>query len=233
MNLELPNVKVMIVDDHRLIRDGLSSLLENVEGIKVVGEASNGDELLTKLTGGLRPDVILMDVRMPDKNGIELTRMVTKNYPGVRVIGLTMFESEQYITGMLQAGAMGYLLKNTGKLEIVQAIRTVAENRTYFSENVISVVLSKYMQQGGSHSHSGEDGHIGSHIPDPSNVHLTRREKEILKLIVNELTNHEIADKLFISPRTVETHRRNLIQKLGVKNTIGLIKFALNSGLID
>ena len=224
-------VKVMIVDDHRLIRDGLSSLLENVDGIVVVGEASNGEELLTKLQQGSHPDVILMDVRMPDKNGIELTRIVTKTYPSIKVIGLTMFESEQYITGMLQAGAMGYLLKNTGKLEIVQAIRTVAENRTYFSENVISVVLSKYLHQGQGNDDSGSGS--GPHAPDPSSVHLTRREKEILKLIVNELTNHEIADKLFISPRTVETHRRNLIQKLGVKNTIGLIKFALNSGLID
>jgi DNA-binding NarL/FixJ family response regulator len=224
-------INVIIADDHRLIRDGLRSLIGTVKDIKVLGEAANGDELNELLASlDAPPEIILMDIRFQEHNGIDLTRQVLKQYPSIRVIALTMYESEQYITGMLQAGAAGYMLKNVGKQELLQALRSVAEGQNYFSEVVTNTVMAKYMSPTTTPDEAEQDTR---RLTEMDNVHLTRREKEILKLIVSEMTNPEIAKRLHISPRTVETHRRNLIHKLGVKNTVGLIKFAMHAGLYN
>jgi len=223
-------IRILIADDHQLIRDGLRSMLENTDDLQVIGEAGDGKSLIELLNKKSKEtDIILMDIKMPDKTGIELTQQVSKLYPHIKIIALTMFESDHYITGMLQAGAVGYLLKNTGKQEVIQALRDVAAGKTYFSESVTQSVMARFMS---SHNHPA-DTNASEPTPELANVHLTKREKEILILIAGELTNQQIAERLFISPRTVETHRRNLIQKLGVKNTIGLIKFAISNGLIE
>ena len=161
---------------------------------------------------------------MPEQNGIETTKEVIENFPAAKIIALTMHNQESYITKMLKVGAVGYVLKNTGVDEILDAITTVNKGHSYFSGDVSEIMMSKYMKT------SSENNYINPGMS--STEDLTSREQEIIILISNELTNNEIAEELHISPRTVDTHRRNLLQKLGVKNTAGLVKFAVKNNML-
>ncbi len=216
--------KILLVDDHKIIRDGIKALLYGNKEITIVGECEDGDEVVDFLEQA-PADVILMDINMKRMSGIEATRQILARFPGVKVVALTMHNEEGYISKILKAGAVGYILKNTGKAELITAIQSVCEGKNYFGPEVAEIMMSKYVRNNSK--------------PKTSNAFLvtiddlTRREIEILGLIAEELTNVEIGEKLFISPRTVDTHRRNLLQKIGVKNTAGLVKFALHNGLID
>lgn len=221
----MEHINILIVDDHKIIINGIKSLLEDADDIRIAGEANDGQEALDFLRQNPDIEVVLMDVRMPNKDGIQATQEITQLFPDVRVMALTMFDDNQYITNMLQAGARGYILKNTSKQELIRAIRMVADGETYFSSDVTSVVMSTFMAKSNSQGTNGKMSDF-----DPSE--LTSREVEILQLIAQELTNKEIADKLNISPRTVHSHRRNLMQKIGVKNTAGLVRFAIQNGII-
>jgi len=232
-------IKILITDDHDVIIKGIATMLEGTPEMQVIGSANDGTQALAFL--GAHPDtnLVLMDIRMPNKNGIETTREVTRSFPGVRVLALTTYDDEEYITNMLQAGATGYILKNTGKNELQDAIRKVSQGESYFSREVTRAVMSKYMSRKDAESPASTappaaasgSGSARS-VVSPA-VELTNREIEILKLIACEMTNQAIADKLFISPRTVHSHRRNLMQKIGVKNTAGLVRYAIQQGLID
>jgi DNA-binding NarL/FixJ family response regulator len=224
---ETQPIRVAIADDHKLIINGIRSMLADSDDIVVVGEAADGLDLLRQLEAGLDPNVILMDINMPYKNGIETTLVVTQKHPQIRVLALTMFDDEDYITSMLQNGATGYILKNTGRPELIDAIKRVSLGQPYFSKEVTSVVMSKYMAKK-DNAAAGANRNNAAPL-----VELTNREVEILKLIACEMTNQEIADKLFISPRTVHSHRRNLMQKIGVKNTAGLVRYAIHHSLIE
>lgn len=216
-------IKILLVDDHKIIRDGIKAMLSDAENIEIVGECEDGALVLPFLDKN-KVDVIFMDVSMPDQNGIETTKQVIEKYPDAKVIALTMHNQESYITKMLKVGAVGYVLKNTGCDDLLNAIKSVSSGQSYFSRDVSEIMMSKFMKK-------PTDNYVN---PDMiSTEDLTTREKEIIKLISDELTNNEIAKKLFISPRTVDTHRRNLLQKLGVKNTAGLVKFAMNNNLLD
>jgi DNA-binding NarL/FixJ family response regulator len=217
-------IKVLLVDDHKIIRDGIKALLEDDKDVKVVGECDDGSKVVNFLSKRKKVDVILMDITMPGMNGIEATHEAITHHPDVKVIALTMHNEEGYISKILKAGALGYVLKNTGKQELLQAIKTVNSNGNYFGKEVAEIMMSKYMRQ----------------IPKNRNIKriaslddLTKRELQVLKLIALENTNRTIAKKLVISPRTVDTHRRNILQKLGVKNMAGLVKFAYQNGLLD
>jgi DNA-binding NarL/FixJ family response regulator len=230
-------IKLFIADDHNIVITGIRSMLEDVEDIRVVGEASSGAEVLELVAQSVArdefPDLILMDIKMPGKTGIEATTELTERYPGIKIMALTMYDDEEYVTSMLQAGARGYVLKNTGKPELLAAIRRVAAGETYFSKEATAAVMNRYMSKPKADTapHPGRHYSItGEELPE---VPLTRREQEILKLIASELTNQEIADRLFISPRTVHSHRRNLMQKVGVKNTAGLVRYAIKHGLFQ
>ncbi len=212
-------ITVLIADDHEVFRDGIISILEDVEDITVIAEANNGREVMTELQK-LQPNIILMDISMGDAGGIETTKLVRKEYPEIKVLVLSMHSESGYIVKMLEAGASGYLLKDAGKEEMIRAIRTVAEGDTYYSQKVSSTIVH--------------------HLTNPnkvkkekSGIPLTKREIEILKLIAGEFSNPEIAEQLFISIRTVDAHRRNLLEKLGAKNTAGLVKYALKHGIIE
>jgi DNA-binding NarL/FixJ family response regulator len=170
--------------------------------------------------GKNEPDLILMDVNMAGMDGIEATKQVRKNYPAVKVLMLTMFNTRDYIEKVLKAGAQGYILKNTGKEELNHAIEKVMNGESYFSKEVTERIME------------GLQGKKTSAY-DPMMVELTEREKDVLKLIAKELTTQEIADQLFISFNTVETHRKNLISKLNVRNIAGLVKYAVQQGLAD
>lgn len=212
-------IKLFIADDHKVFRDGVSSILANSDDIQVIGEAGNS----TQTTEGIHqhhPDVVLMDISMPNTNGIELTKIIKKDLPDTKILIFSMHHESSYIMKALEAGASGYLLKDAGSTEMINAIRTVFNNGTYYSPEVSGVLIE--------HLTKGTNPHDES-----KNTPLTRRETEILKLIAEEYSNPEIAEKLFISPRTVDTHRRNLLAKLELKNTAGLVKYAIKNNIIS
>jgi DNA-binding NarL/FixJ family response regulator len=215
-------ITVLIVDDHKIIRDGIKSLLEDVENIKILGEASNGLEAI-EFFKNQPTDVVIMDIRMPEMSGIETTKYLTENYPGVKVLALTMHDEEAFIYKMLNAGASGYLLKNVGKEEFVTAINKIYKGENYFSLDMATKMITNMM--------FAKPNDKAEHVED-DDMQLTKREIEVIKLIAEGLTSQDIADKLFISPRTVDTHRRNLLQKLNVKNTAELIKFAIKHNIV-
>ena len=216
--------KVLLVDDHKIIRDGIRALLMGSKEIEIIGECEDGDEVVAFLSEKTA-DVVLMDINMKRMNGIEATSSVIAAFPDVKVIALTMHNEEGYVSKILKAGAVGYVLKNTGKAELVLAIQAVTEGKSYFGTEVAEIMMSKYLKT--TNKPKNPSGFLVT-VDE-----LTKREIEILKLIAEELTTTEMSEKLFISPRTVDTHRRNLLQKLGVKNTAGLVKFALQNGLIE
>ena len=195
--------KVFIVDDHYMVIEGIRSLLQHEKGIEWTGHATNAASCLSFLQNQL-PDIILMDISMPDKSGIDLCKEVKEKYPSVFVIGLSTFNQQSFIQKMMDNGASGYVLKNATQEELMEAIEIVARGKTYLSDEV-SKVLRKQ---------------------EDTNIVLTRREKEVLELIAGGMTNNEIGAKLFISPSTVDTHRKNLLAKFEAKNTASLIRIA-------
>jgi len=211
-------VRILIADDHQMLIDGIRVLLEGVEAFKVVGQATNGFEVLDFIEK--EPvDLIIMDINMKDMDGVAATREVKKKYPDIKILMLSMFGSKDYIEKVLRAGADGYILKNKGKEELQAAIETVMDGRSYFSPEVTERIMDGLQRKKTLET-------------DPMLVELTEREKDVLKLLVQEMTSNEIAEKLCISFHTVETHRKNLISKLPVKNTVGLVKYAIDIGLI-
>lgn len=206
-------INITITDDQSIIINGLQKILADVPGIKIVGIFSNGDELLMGLET-IQPDVMLLDIQMPGKTGIEIAGIITKKYPRIKIIALTNFDVPAQIKKMLQHGCLGYLLKDAKPEIIIQAIETVYEGEQFLQEEIQKKMLKSLSEQAAA-------------------TIITRREKEILQLIVEEFTNKEIADKLFLSLRTIENHRNHLLQKFKVKNTAGLVKIAIQEGLID
>lgn len=202
--------KVFITDDHYMVIEGIRSLLQNEKDIEWMGHASNADSCMAFLKNQ-QPDVILMDINMPGKSGIDLCKEVKEKYPGTFVIGLSTFNQQSFIHKMMENGASGYVLKNATQAELMDAITTVAKGRTYLSDEVAAVLKNT----------------------DNTNIPvITRREKEVLELIAEGLTNAEIAAKLFISNTTVDTHRKNLLVKFQTKNTASLVKTAVQLQLI-
>jgi DNA-binding NarL/FixJ family response regulator len=195
--------KVFIVDDHYMVVEGIRSLLQNEKGIEWTGHAMNAASCLAFLQRQ-QPDIILMDINLPDKSGIDLCREVKDKYPSVFIIGLSTFNQQSFIQKMMDSGASGYVLKNATQEELMEAISVVIKGKIYFSDEA-SQVLTK---------------------TEANPILLTRREKEVLELIAEGLTNNEIAQKLFVSPTTIDTHRKNLLAKFGVRNTASLIRDA-------
>jgi DNA-binding NarL/FixJ family response regulator len=215
-------IRVLVVDDHDIVRYGICSVLKSSADIEVVGEASNGVIAVQKYNE-LTPDVILLDISMPEMNGIETTRTIIKNNPDARILILTMHLNEEYLNQVLTAGASGYILKSTDIGEMLNAIRSVAVGTQIFSAPISNLMTEKYVRSA-QYKHDYGD----SNTPN-----LTKRETEILQKIADGKTSQEIAEVLFISPRTVDTHRANLIQKLGVKNSAGLVRYAIENQLVE
>lgn len=213
----MPDIQVLIVDDHAILRDGIRSLLERQEGITVVGEASNGREALVRVSG-LRPDIVLMDVAMPEMDGLEATRRIKETHPEVKVLILTQHASREYVTPLLQAGASGYVLKRAGGREVVMAIRQVYEEGVFLEPDVTRQILQDYTQ-----ATQGE----GTGGP-----HLTERERQVLRLVVEGKSNKEIALALVVSPKTVSVHRSNIMAKLGVHNSVELVRYVMEHNLL-
>lgn len=205
-------IKVYIVDDHAVVIEGIYSLLQKEKSIEIAGYASNAENCLQYFTNHTA-DVILMDISLPDISGVDLCRMIKKSYPGIMVLALSTFNQGTYIRKMIESGASGYLLKNAGRQEIIEAIKIVVKGKTYLSFDAGKALKSDTQQQ--------------NTIPA-----LTKREKEVLIHIAEGLTNAQISEKLFISIDTVDSHRKNLHTKLNVKNTAMLIRFAVENNLL-
>lgn len=212
-------IKVFIVDDHKMVIEGLKLLLQNQEGIAFTDYALSGKEALEKIPK-LRPDIVLMDVNMPDMNGFEICKEVLESCSEVKIIAISMHKESSLIKLMLGNGAKGYVLKNAGQEEVVDAIKTVFHGKCYLDPEVNEILINSISK---------------SKRPKTSDLFpkLSRREKDVLKLIMDEHTTGEIADKLFIGFGTVETHRRNMLIKTGARNTAGLVKFAIEYNLLE
>ncbi|RZK61721.1 MAG: response regulator transcription factor [Hymenobacter sp.] len=214
-------IRVFLVDDHALVRSGLRLLLSAQPDLLIVGEAANGQELLAQLPT-TPADVVLLDMQMPVMNGPETARQLRAQHPAVQVLALSMLDQEEYIWQMLDAGAKGYLLKSAGPEEISTGIRTVAAGGEFLSTTAGLAALHKL-----------RTSLLPPTAPNSLAGGLSRREQEVLQLIASGLTTGEIADKLFVSKRTVETHRQNVLDKLNAKNTAALIRLAMSEGLIS
>jgi DNA-binding NarL/FixJ family response regulator len=210
-------VKILLVDDHGMFRSGLRALLRDEKGFSVVGEASNGREAI-ELVKALAPDVVVMDLRMPNLNGIDTTRQVIGLRPGLKVIGLSASADERSTMEMLRAGAVGHVAKESAYEELVTAIRSVIKNQVYYSPSIISQMAQ-------------ESGPVGEHGMATCFSRLSPREREVLQLIAEGKSTKEVAASLSVSVKTAETHRRNLMEKLRVDSVAELTKYAIREGL--
>jgi DNA-binding NarL/FixJ family response regulator len=209
-------IKLLLADDHELVLKGLKSILEQEKDIEVVAEARNGVEALA-LLDRTEADMLVTDLKMPDMSGIELTRHVKQHYPQLKVLVLTLFNDREYVNAILEAEAEGYLLKNVEQQELLHAIRHIMNHGTYYSQEIVSILTSELKGR----QHKSDTVHD-----------LSKRELEIIGLICQEYSSTEIAEKLFISKSTVDVHRKNILQKTGAKNLVGLIRFAIQHGIV-
>ena len=211
---DFSKINLMLVDDHQIMMDGIKALLKNERAFSIIAETTKPLTVLD-LIGKKMPDIVIADISMPELNGIELTKLIKQKYPEVKVLALSMHNDKQTITEMLQAGISGFVLKNTGKKELIDALEKIADGGMYFSE-----AISLEIMRSTATSNSAIE------------TSLTPREIEIVKLIGAELNNAQIGEKLFISERTVETHRKNIFRKINVKSVAGLMKYALEKGIV-
>jgi len=210
------SIRIILADDHAIVRHGLSRSFQQEEDLEVIAQAKDGRSTV-ELAKELSPDVVVMDISMPDLNGIEATRQITKESPQVKVIALSMHSGRKYVTEMFKAGALGYLLKNCDFEELADAVRIVAGGKTYISPSVSDVVVQDYV-----HGLAEEDSAFSV---------LTRREREVLQLLAEGKTTKQVALRLYISPKTVEAHRLNIMNKLNMDSIAELTKYAIQEGL--
>jgi len=206
-------IKILLADDHKILRDGLVNVIEKNPNLKVVGEATNGREAI-KLCATLEPDVVIMDVAMEGLNGVEATRQISRDFPKSKVIALSMHSNKRFILGMFKAGAYGYLLKDCDSSELIKAVKTVAENKKYISQHISGAIVEELISP-----------------EDKEESILSQREKEILQLISEGKSSKEIAETLFLSSKTVDSHRKNIMDKLELFTIPDLTKYAIKTGL--
>ena len=209
--------RILLADDHKIMRDGLRSLLEKQDDMEVVAEADNGRKAV-QLAQDKKPDLVIMDISMPELNGIEATRQIVSTLPGVKVIALSMHSDKRFVAGMLQAGASGFLLKDCASQELTSAIRTVARDKHYLSPEIAGVMIEDYVS-------------LANATESVTTASLTNREREVLQLIAEGWSTKDIASHLFVSIKTVETHRRQIMKKLDIHSVADLTKYAIREGL--
>ena len=216
----MSKITIAIADDYKIFRDGLKVGLSADDNLEVIAEADNGEDLL-KLLETTRPDIILMDLNMPILDGMEATKRVKKLYPAIKVLVVTMYDDDKFIIHLMEIGANGYLLKNAEPEEIRKSIYAVHENGYYFNDLVNKALLKKLVLKNNLKPSFN------------NNIEFTEREQEVLKLICEEKTATEIGKEIFLSPRSVEGIRQRLIEKVGVRNTAGLVMFAIKNGIVE
>jgi DNA-binding NarL/FixJ family response regulator len=218
----MSKIRIFLVDDHQLVRDGIKALLISAEDLTILGEASSGRECFEKIAKE-PPDILILDISLPDTNGIEITKRISAEYPDTRVLILSMYTNEDFIFNSVKAGARGYLPKNTSREELLNAIHAIYEGEEFFSDSISRIMLKSYVRK------AKEDDLVSQGGPIP----LTTREIEILKLFAEGFINKEISDQLDISIRTVETHKNHIMKKLELKSTVELIKYAIRNKIVE
>ena len=218
----MSKIRIFLVDDHQLVRDGIKALLMSAENLVILGEAASGKECFEKIAG-LPPDILILDISLPDTTGIEITKRISAEYPEIRVLILSMYTNEDFIFNAVKAGARGYLPKNTSREELLSAIETIYAGEEFFSDSISKIMLKSYLRNAKEEENQPQRG------PIP----LSTREIEILKLFAEGFINKEISDKLDISIRTVETHKNHIMKKLELKSTVELIKFAIRNKIVE
>jgi DNA-binding NarL/FixJ family response regulator len=213
------SIRILLADDHKIVRDGLRTLIGKEAGMEVIGEAENGRKAL-KMAEKIRPNVVIIDVTMPDMNGIEATKKMVTEIPGVKVIALSMHSDRRFVLGMLEAGASGYLMKDCAFDELAKAVRSVSTGQTYLSPSIADVLVKGYLDK------------VNEKL-SVARSPLTEREREILQLLAEGRSSKEIAAHIGVSVKTVETHRRNMMQKLNMRSVAELTKYAIREGLIS
>lgn len=217
----MKKIRILVVDDHPLARFGIKNQLKDVEDLVIVGEAEDGEAAMQKVKE-LHPDVVILDLFIPVISGFEVVKLVRKDFPDVHVMILTAYEQEEYLHQALEFGAEGYFLKSAEKEELMAGVRAVSKGERAFSPRIKEFIVKGYL--------TNRDFNRSNQLPPTS---LTTREKEILELVSQGLTNQQIAEKLFISSRTIDTHRTNIMHKLGVHDVAHLVRYALEHGLVD
>lgn len=217
----MSKIKILLADDHQIVLDGLKSLLSDINDFEVIGAVINGKDAVDFIATKEKPDIAVLDIDMPVMNGINATREIKKNFNGVRVLTLSMHNEKGVIQTLMDAGADGYILKNSSREELEKGIRAICRGETFFSTDVTMSLLNQSTE-------ITANNELPEEVKD-----LTEREVEILKLVAEGYSNKEIGERLFISHRTVDTHRTNLMKKMDVHNVAGLIRIALKSGLVD
>ena len=210
-------IKIILTDDHQLFRDGIKSLLEDTGDINVIGEASNQEELF-KIIENNKPNIIILDITLPGASGIEITKKIKSEHPDINILILSMHNEDEFVINALEAGAKGYLPKDINKDELLEAIYTINDGDEYYNKEISKIFLKKYMQNKAD--------------SENENPILTNREIEIVKLVSEGLKNQEIAEKLFISIRTVDAHKNNIMRKLKLKSNVEIVKFAIKNKII-
>jgi len=218
----MSEIKIILVDDHQIVRDGIKSLLSDCYRIKIINEAKDAYELFDILKTQI-PDVVLLDISLPTMSGIEASKIISAEFPQIKILMLSMYTSEDFIFNALKAGINGYLPKNTNRDELCLAINEVYNGNEYFSKSISDTILKSYVKS----------AKYGNNISNDKLSNLTNREHEILQYVVEGMNNSTIAEKLCISIRTVETHKTNIMRKLNLNNTIELVKFAIKNKIIE
>ncbi len=221
----MKKTRIVIADDHSVVRSGLRLLLQSSPDFTVVAEAENGEEAVA-LVDRHKPDVVIMDISMPKLNGIEATGIMKQNNPDMRIIILTVHEDEEYVYQMLRAGASGYVLKSAGKKEIFAAIESALSGERFFSPGISKLIIEGFIKR------DKEQLQAQDQLQSHSKQQLTKREIEVLQYIAQGFTNRKIAEALFLSIRTINTHRTNLMQKLDIHDTARLVRYAIEAGLV-
>ncbi len=215
-------IRIFLVEDHDLVRDGLKALLTSIPDIAIIGEAANGKSLFEKLKI-VQPDIIVLDISLPDISGIEITKRLRYDYPQIRVLILSMYTHEDFVTGAIRSGARGYLPKNTSRDELVKAIYAIYRGDEFFGETISKILLKSFIRTAAEQNEQEEKPVFS----------LSSREQEILKLFAEGFNNKEIGIKLNISVRTVETHKNHIMKKLGIKSPVEMVKFAIRNKIIN
>ncbi len=217
----MEKIRLILVDDHQLVRTGIANLLSGEPGFEIIGEAADAKELFDLLRKS-QPDIAVLDIALPGMSGIEITKKLHNDFPGIRILILSMHTSEEFIFNAINSGARGYLPKNTSRKELIEAIYAIQRGEEFFAESISNVILKSYIKK------------VKTDSADVENKEslLSKREIEVLRLFAEGMTNQEIADKLFISIRTVESHKNHIMARLELKTTVDLVKFAIRNNIV-
>lgn len=218
----MEKIKIILVDDHQIVRDGIKALIVDDSSIEIIGEAKDSEEFFNILKSQT-PDIVLLDISLPKVSGIEISKILKADHPNIKILMLSMYTSEDFIFNALKAGIDGYLPKNTTRDELLLAINEINNGKEYFSKSISDTILKSYVNSAKQ----------GSKVSDDKLGELTKREHEILRYVVEGMNNPSIAEKLFISIRTVETHKASIMRKLNLNSTVDLVKFAIKNKIIE